>query len=72
MRAVRPPGTLRPVKSRPKLSGAPLAYTLAKVEGTADPYQTFGKSLWSEGRAVAATLKELVFLRSSIVNRCAT
>lgn len=67
-----PAGHTEAVKSRPKLSGAPLAYTLAKVEGTADPYQAFGKSLWSDGRAVAATLKELVFLRSSIVNRCAT
>lgn len=60
------------MKSRPKLSGAPLAYTLAQVEGTADPYQSFGKNLWAEDRDVSAVLKELVFLRSSIVNQCPT
>lgn len=60
------------MKSRPKLSGAPLAYTLAKVEGTADPYQTFGKRLWADERTVPVTLKELIFLRTSIVNRCET
>lgn len=60
------------MKIRPKLSGAPLAYALAQVDGTADLYQGFGKSLWADDRTVAATLKELIFLRTSIVNRCAT
>jgi hypothetical protein len=60
------------MKSRPKLSGAPLGYTLARVEGTADAYTAFGKSLWSDQRFVSAALKELVFLRSSIVNECPT
>ncbi len=57
---------------RPKLAGAPLSYTTAKVEGTAEPYAAFGKALWSDDRAVSATLKELMFLRSSIVNHCHT
>jgi hypothetical protein len=60
------------MRSRPKLSGAPLAYTLSKVEGTADAYGAFGTALWADERAVTAALKELVFLRSSIVNRCPT
>ena len=60
------------MKSRPKLSGAPLAYTTAKVEGTADVYAAFGKQLWADDRAVSALLKELVFLRCSIVNECLT
>ena len=60
------------MKSRPKLSGAPLAYALAKVDGTTDPYGSFGKALWSEERAVSPRLKELVFLRTSIVNQCPT
>lgn len=60
------------MKSRPKLSGAPLAYTLAQVEGTADPYKSFGAALWSDEQSVSAALKELVFLRSSIVNECHT
>ena len=60
------------VKSRPKLSGAPLAYALAKVEGTTDSYGAFGKSLWSKDGAASEVLKELVFLRTSIVNQCPT
>lgn len=63
---------LAAMKSRPKLSGAPLAYTLAQVDGTADPYRSFGAALWSDEQTVSAALKELVFLRSSIVNECHT
>lgn len=57
---------------RPKLTGSPLAYTLFRVEGLGDEYQSWGKALWSDDRTVAATLKELVFLRSSVVNDCPT
>ncbi|MEE9413722.1 MAG: hypothetical protein V3V01_00465 [Acidimicrobiales bacterium] len=60
------------MKIRPKLSGAPLGYTVALVEGTADSYKAFGKALWSDDRAVSPTLKELLFIRSSIVNQCPT
>lgn len=49
-----------------------MAYALAQVDGTADPYQSFGKALWAEERGVSLALKELVFLRSSIVNQCPT
>lgn len=60
------------MKIRLKLSGAPLAYTLALVEGTTDNYKAFGTELWSDNRVVPAALKELVFLRTSIVNQCPT
>ena len=60
------------MKSRPKLTGAPLGYTLAQVEGTADNYQAFGTALWADEQMVPATLKELVFIRTSIVNQCPT
>lgn len=60
------------MQSRPKLTGAPLAYAMWKVDGTRDPYGDFGRSLWADGRAVAPRLKELVFLRTSIVNECHT
>jgi hypothetical protein len=60
------------VNIRPKLTGSPLAYTLARVEGLGEQYQSWGKALWSDDRAVAATFKELVFLRSSVVNACPT
>lgn len=57
---------------RLKLSGAPLGYTLALVEGTSDPYKSFGSALWSDDQAVPARLKELLFLRTSIINQCPT
>lgn len=60
------------MKSRPKLSGAPLAYTLALVDSAADPYTTFGKAIWADNGAVPPALKELVFLRTSIINQCPT
>lgn len=57
--------------SRPKLSGAPLAYTLAMVEGT-EIYSDFGAALWDDDRVVPGPLKELLFIRTSIVNQCPT
>jgi hypothetical protein len=60
------------MQSRPKLTGAPLAYTMWQVEGTREPYASFGKALWSDDRSVGLRLKELLFLRSSIVNQCPT
>ena len=39
---------------------------------TADAYKAFGQSLWSLERAISPAFKELVFLRSSIVNECPT
>jgi alkylhydroperoxidase family enzyme len=57
---------------RPKLSGAPLGYTLALVEGTGGAYKSFGEALWSDERAISARVKELIFLRCSIVNECPT
>ena len=60
------------MKVRPKLSGAPLGYTLALVEDTTDNYQAFGKGLWSDARHVPAALKELLFMRTSIINQCPT
>lgn len=60
------------MKIRVKLSGAPLGYALALVEGTSDPYKNFGTELWSEEQAVPAALKELLFLRTSIINQCPT
>ncbi len=57
---------------RLKLSGAPLGYTLSKVDDATAPYKAFGEAIWSEDGAVAPAVKELVFLRTSIVNECPT
>ncbi len=59
------------MKIRPKLSGSPLGYTLALVDGT-DVYSDFGKALWHDDRRVDPKLKELVFIRSTIINDCPT
>ncbi len=60
------------MRIRPKLSGAPLAYTLHHVGGAADHYGDFGRAVWSEERELSAITKELVFLRTSLVNHCGT
>jgi hypothetical protein len=49
-----------------------MGYTLALVDGTADSYKEFGAALWSDDLAVPAVVKELVFMRTSIVNQCPT
>ena len=59
------------MKIRPKLTGAPMGYTLSIVDGT-EVYSDFGKALWDDERAIEATLKELLFIRTSIVNECPT
>lgn len=48
-----------------------MGYTLSIVDGT-EVYSDFGKALWSDEREVEATLKELLFIRTSIVNECPT
>jgi hypothetical protein len=60
------------MKIRPKLSAAPLGYTLTKVDGAADAYKAFGSALWSDESAVPLRLKELIFIRTSMVNQCST
>lgn len=60
------------MKARPKLTAAPMAYTMHLVDGTADPFRAFGVSLWADERAISPRMKELVFVRSSIVNQCPT
>ena len=60
------------MKVRIKLSGAPLAYTLALLEGANDPYKAFGSQVWSEERNISLVLRELLFMRTSIVNQCPT
>lgn len=60
------------MKVRVKLSGAPLAYTLALVDGTSDPYKAFGTALWSKERGISLELREMLFIRTSIINQCPT
>ena len=57
---------------RPKPVKAPLGKTLKMVGDTAATYGAFGDALWAADGATPATLKELVFIRTSIVNQCPT
>ena len=58
--------------TRPKVREAPYGYTLTLVPGARDGVSAFSQAIWSEDGTVPATTKELVFLRTSHVNRCPT
>ncbi|HET8628973.1 MAG TPA: hypothetical protein VFL91_16245 [Thermomicrobiales bacterium] len=58
--------------TRPRLREAPFAYTQTLVPGAKDALTNVVKVLWDPEGAVPEQTKELVFLRSSIVNKCDT
>lgn len=58
--------------ARPALREAPYGYTVSLVPGAADALAGFVDTLWKPSGAVSPRVKELVFLRTSIVNRCHT
>lgn len=58
--------------SRPALREAPYGYTVSLVNGLPDALAGFVAALWNPAGAARARVKELVFLRTSIVNRCHT
>jgi hypothetical protein len=57
---------------RPKVREAPYGYTLTLVPGTKDALAGFAAALWEPAGAVPQRTKELVFLRTSLVNACPT
>lgn len=58
--------------NRPRVREAPYGYTLTLVPGARDGAAAFSKAIWADEGAVPGTTKELVFLRTSFVNRCPT
>ena len=58
--------------TRPKVREAPYGYTLTLVPGAREGGAAFSRAIWSDEGALSAITKELVFLRTSIVNRCPT
>ncbi len=56
--------------SRPRVREAPFGYTTTLVPGAQDALAAFTTAIWSPEGRVDERLKELVFLRTSIVNRC--
>ena len=57
---------------RPRLREAPYGYTIGLVPGLRETLGAFGDTLWHPDGRVSRRAKELVFLRTSIVNRCET
>ncbi len=56
----------------PSLREAPFGYTLRLVPGLEAAVAGLRDVLWSAEGTVSARLKELVFLRTSVVNHCET
>jgi hypothetical protein len=57
---------------RPSLREAPYGYTLRLVPGLDDAVARLTDVLWNPDGRVPPRIKELVFLRTSVVNRCET
>jgi alkylhydroperoxidase family enzyme len=57
---------------RPKVRPGPYGYTLTLVPGAQESAAAYSKALWADEGAVPGITKELVFLRTSHVNRCPT
>jgi hypothetical protein len=58
--------------ARPALREAPYGYTLSLVPGAAEAIEGLVAVLWKPAGAVTPRTKELVFLRTSMVNKCET
>jgi alkylhydroperoxidase family enzyme len=58
--------------ARPKVRPGPYGYTLTLVPGAREGAAALTQALWSDEGELAALTKELVFLRTSFVNRCPT
>ena len=58
--------------TRPRVREAPFGYTLTIVPGAKDALAGFTSAVWDPDGAVPERTKELVFLRTSLVNRCET
>lgn len=51
---------------------APFAFTVAQVPGAREGFDAFATALWSQDGTVSRRSKELIFLRTSMVNDCVT
>ena len=58
--------------TRPKVREAPYGYTLTLVPCAKDALAGVTSALWAPVGAVSEQTKELVFLRTSLVNQCQT
>ena len=56
--------------ARPRVREAPFGYTTALVPGAKEALAAYSAAIWSDEGTVPPRTKELVFLRTSIVNNC--
>ena len=56
----------------PTIREAPYGYTVRLVPGAPEALEKLVATLWNPDGAVAPRVKELVFLRTSMVNQCET
>lgn len=59
-------------RARSQLREEPFGYTVTLVPGVNEVVAGLRASLWNPAGAVSEQTKELIFLRTSIVNRCET
>ncbi len=57
---------------RPRVREAPYGHTLTLVPDAQDAFAAVTRALWDPAGAAPERAKELVFLRTSIVNLCDT
>lgn len=57
-------------QTRPRVREAPFGYTQTLVPGAKEGLSAFASAIWDPEGTVSGEIKELVFLRTSIVNRC--
>lgn len=58
--------------ARPQLREAPYGHTVSLVPGAPEALAALVATLWRDDGAAPPRVKEIVFLRTSLVNRCPT
>lgn len=56
--------------ARPRVREAPFGYTTTLVSGAKEALAAYSAAIWSDEGTVPPRTKELIFLRTSIVNNC--
>jgi alkylhydroperoxidase/carboxymuconolactone decarboxylase family protein YurZ len=56
--------------ARPRVREAPFGYTTTLVPGAKEALAASSAAIWSDEGTVPPRTKELIFLRTSIVNNC--
>lgn len=58
--------------TRPRVREAPFGHVLTLVPGAKEAQTSLSAALWSADGSISERVKELIFLLTSILNRCET